>query len=123
MSDTKKVLIVEDDAALSNILQLKLTSEGFAVTNAYDGEAGLKAIQEGSFDVILLDLIMPKMNGFAVLEEVKKHNISTPIIVCSNLGQDEDIKKAKEFGVKDYYIKSEMSLNDVVELIKKYGGA
>lgn len=118
----KKILIVEDDRFLLNAYKYKLERSGFEVITALDGEEALKVLKNDLPDLIILDLIMPNKDGFEVLEEIKKDlNLKKiPVIVCSNLGQPEDIKKAKELGASDYFIKSDLSLEEIVVRINKF---
>jgi two-component system alkaline phosphatase synthesis response regulator PhoP len=119
-----KILIVEDEFFLRNILEKKLQAEGFDVILASDGvEAVEKTVKEVP-DLILLDLILPKKNGFEVLEEIKKDPYlkDIPVIIISNLGQEIDIDRAKKFGVNEYLIKAHTSLDTVVEKIKEIKG-
>jgi DNA-binding response OmpR family regulator len=119
-----KILIVEDEFFLRNILEKKLQAEGFDVILASDGvEAVEKTVKEVP-DLILLDLILPKKNGFEVLEEIKKDPYlkNIPVIIISNLGQEIDIDRAKKFGVNEYLIKAHTSLDTVVEKIKEIKG-
>jgi CheY-like chemotaxis protein len=119
---SKKIMIVEDDQFLIRALSDKLTSEGHNVILAGNGEEALEKISSESPSLIILDLIMPTMNGFEFLEAV--HNDSKipeiPIVVISNLGQDSDIEKAKGFGAKEFFIKSNLQLKEVVEVVNKY---
>jgi len=114
----KRILIVEDEKPLAHALELKMTHEGFETTVAYTGEAGLKEASTGKYDLILLDLILPEIDGFEILKELKNKHCKTIVIVLSNLGQDEDSKKAQEFGVKEYLIKSNVPLADIVKVVK-----
>jgi DNA-binding response OmpR family regulator len=104
-----KILIIEDEKTLLEMYSLKLEKEGFAVVKATNGEAGIEAAKKTNPDVILLDVMMPKIDGFAVLEKLKKFKTfsQTPIILMTNLGQEEDIKKGKRAGATDYLVKSE----------------
>lgn len=116
----KRVLVVEDEQALAQIVKLKLESEGvYEVTNAFNGQEALDVLSKNEFDVVLLDLVMPEMNGFDVLEQMQQKKYTVPVIVASNLGQAEDIKRATDLGAKDYYIKSETSLAEIVDHVKK----
>lgn len=118
-SSAKRILIVEDERPLSHALELKLTHEGYDVATAATGAAGLKAaLEDGPFSLILLDLILPEMDGFAVLQALKAKKSKTPVVVLSNLGQDEDRRKAKELGAKDYLVKSNAPLSEIVALVK-----
>lgn len=113
-----KILIVEDTEAISKAISLKLESESFEVITASSGEEALNAVEKDIFDVILLDLVIPDLNGFTILEKFKEKNISNNVIVLSNLSQPEDIEKAKAYGIKEYFVKSEVSIAKVVEYIQ-----
>lgn len=115
----KKILIVEDERPLNQAMSLELKNAGYEVEAAFDGQEALDFIGTKKYDLILLDLLMPKMNGLDVLMEMKKRNITFPVIVSSNLSDESGIQKAKELGVKDYFIKSDVSLSDIVEAVKK----
>ena len=117
-----KVFLAEDDKFISRAYQDGLGRAGFEVISAFDGEEALKKIKETIPDIILLDVIMPEKNGFEVLEEIKADNKfkKIPVIILSNLGQDTDIQKGRELGAVDYLIKSNFSIGEVVEKIKKY---
>ena len=117
-STKKKILIIEDERSMARALELKLTHEGFKVATANDGAAGLALIDQGPFDLILLDLVMPKMDGFSVLEALQvKHN-TIPVIVSSNLSQPEDEQRAKTLGAAGFIIKSNTPIATIIELIK-----
>ena len=98
---------------------MKLDNSGFQATVVTNGVEAVKIISEQEFDLILLDLIMPKLDGFGVLEELKKLGVKTPVIVTTNLGQPEDMDRVKKFGVKDYFLKVDMPLAVMVERIKQ----
>lgn len=115
----KRVLLAEDDKAISNAMKLKLTTSGFDVDTAYNGQEAIDKVAGGGFDLMLMDLIMPDMNGFAVLEQLRDKGNQIPVMVLSNLGQEEDKAKAKELGAVDYYVKSDISLSDVVSKIQE----
>lgn len=118
----KKVLIIEDDEQISKVYGIKLKQEGIEAVVAADGEEGLKKIVSEKPDLVLLDLMLPGKDGFWVLEEIsKKPELkSIPIIVLSNLGQEVDKEKATKLGVKEYLVKADISIKEVVERIKKY---
>lgn len=111
----KKILIVEDERPLAHALELKFTHEGYNVTIASDGEEGLKAANATKFDMILLDLIMPQMDGFTFMEQLKK---KSPVIVLSNLGQDEDRERAESLGAIDYFVKSNTPITDIIKKVQ-----
>lgn len=118
----QKVLLIEDEEMLSNMYKIKFEQEGFEFIAAKDGVTGAQLAKTEKPDIILLDIIMPKMDGFAVLkkicEETESKNI--PVILLTNLGQDEDIKKGKALGAKDYLVKAELTPSQVLEKVKKF---
>jgi DNA-binding response OmpR family regulator len=120
----KKILVVEDDTYLANAYRVKLSKSGFDVQLAYDGNEALDKLKTFIPDVILLDLIMPKKDGFATLSEIKASETlkQIPVIVASNLGQKEDVEKATKLGAKDFFIKSDVSLAQIIEKINKMIG-
>lgn len=121
MANTKPhILIAEDERPVAKALELKLSHSGFDVTLAENGEDALKQLDNGQFDLLILDLMMPKLDGFGVLEELQKRNNATPVIIASNLSQMEDIERAKKMGAKDYYVKSDTPVASVVEHVKKF---
>lgn len=113
-AQSKKILIVEDEKPLAHALELKLTQVGYQTRTAGNGEEALKILEAETFDLILLDLILPKTDGFKVLGELKQRKLKTPVMVTSNLGQEEDVKRAKELGAIDYFVKSDTPLADLV---------
>ncbi|MBI4250774.1 response regulator [Candidatus Uhrbacteria bacterium] len=122
---TKKVVLVEDDSMLLKYLSAALSAEkDIQVLTASDGEAGEKLILQEVPDLVLLDIIMPKKNGFEVLEAVKKNSPTkdVPVIMLSNLGQQGDIDQAKKLGAENYYVKVDMEVSDIVEKVKKFLG-
>lgn len=114
----KKILIIEDEKPLAHALELKMTHEGYETTVCSTGESGLREAVTGKYDLILLDLILPGIDGFTILQEMKAKKAKAVVIILSNLGQDEDRAKAKEFGAKDYLIKSNVPLSDIVKVVK-----
>jgi DNA-binding response OmpR family regulator len=124
MPDTSKhVLVVEDEKPLAKALVLKLTTAGFTVKVAYDGQEAVGLLASEPFDLVLLDLIMPRMDGFGVLEWMNREGKHPKVIVLTNLGQEEDIAKIKSMGVSDYFVKANISLTDLVGRIKVELGA
>ena len=117
----KKILLVEDEEIMISLLQKKLTKEGYEVSVARDGEEGLKAMREVRPDLVLLDIIMPKMGGFEVMEEMgKDKNLKDiPVIVISNSGQPVELDKAQKLGAKDWLIKTEFDPQEVIDKVKK----
>ena len=115
-----KILILEDEKMLMHLISSKLEKEGFEVEMAFDGEEGWEKIRNGQPDLILLDIIMPRMNGYEVLEKMKEENIKIPVIIISNSGQPVEIEKTKEMGAVDYLIKTEFEPAEVLEKVKNY---
>ena len=116
----KKVLIVEDDNFFSMILKGRMEKEGFVVRQAFDGEQALAMAREETPDLIVLDLIIPKLSGFEFLENIfsDPQLNRVPVVVASNLGQESDIEKVRQFGVRDYYIKARTSVDDLIKMFK-----
>ncbi len=116
----KKILIVEDDKFLRDLISQKLTKEGYDVDEAVDGEEGVKMIKEVNPDLVLLDLILPGIDGFEVLVKMKENsNISsTPVIILSNLGQKEDVEKGLKLGAVDYLIKAHFTPGEIIDKIR-----
>lgn len=117
-----KILIVEDDKFLRELLQSKLSKEeDFTVVVAEDGEKGLKKAQEEGPDLVLLDLILPGMDGFEVLKKIKENPAiaDTKVIVLSNLGQKEDVERAINLGATDYMVKAHFTLDEIIEKARK----
>ena len=115
------ILLVEDDTFLGGIYSTKLKNEGFNVIHAADGVAGLAMAKEMKPQLILLDILMPKMDGFEVLQELKKDPLTKeiPVIMLTNLGQNEDVDKGLQLGAVDYLIKAHFVPVDTVARIKK----
>jgi len=115
------ILIVEDDIFLSDLYKTKMELEGFKVLTAYDGEKGLELAQKNSPNIILLDLILPKLSGFGVLEKLKanKATQNIPVIILTNLSQKSDVEKGLKIGANDYLIKAHFMPSEVVEKIKR----
>lgn len=116
------VVIVEDDKFISKAYANGLTKAGFTVHVAYDGVQGIKKIDAHNPDIVLLDLIMPKKDGFQVLE-ILRANAATadlPVIVLSNLGQEEDIERANRLGANSYFVKADHSLHDIIDVVHEH---
>lgn len=115
----KKILIAEDDQYLINSYRVKFVKSGFDVRMAFDGDEVFKILENFTPDIILLDLVMPGKDGFTVLSELKRNEKwkKIPVIVTSNLGQPEDMEKARSLGAADYLVKVQVSLEDIVNKI------
>ena len=126
MEDTSKktILIVEDDEFLRSLTAKRLEKESYHIEVAVDGENAISVIDTIKPSLILLDLLLPGKDGFEVLKKIRgtEATKAIPVIIFSNLGQKEDIEKAKALGVDDFLIKANFTLDDVVGKIKKLIG-
>jgi DNA-binding response OmpR family regulator len=115
----KKILIIEDDKFLRELISQKLLKEGHVVNEAIDGEDGIKKTREDKPDLILLDLILPGIDGFEVLSQIKTDpNLAPiPVIILSNLGQREDVEKGLKLGAVDYLIKAHFTPGEIIEKV------
>ena len=116
----KKVLVVEDDVFLAQLLTNRISKAGVNVMRAADGEEGLEMLRANRPNLMLLDLILPKKSGFELLEEMRADpSISnTPVIIVSNLGQESDVKRGRELGAVEYFVKAKTSIDGLVERVK-----
>ena len=116
----KTILVVEDDKFLRELISQKLLKEGYNVSQAIDGEEGVKKIKEEKPALVLLDLILPGIDGFEVLSQMKREKDleSIPVIILSNLGQKEDVEKGLKLGATDYLIKAHFTPGEIIEKIK-----
>lgn len=116
----KTILIIEDDKFLRELIAQKLRKEDYEVSEAVDGEEGMKKVKEEKVDLILLDLILPGIDGFEVLSRIKEDPLRTqiPVIILSNLGQKEDIERGLKLGAIDYLIKAHFTPGEIIDKIK-----
>lgn len=117
----KKILIVEDDKFLAKMLSKVLESSNYEVVFATNGKEGLLKAANSDIDLILLDIMLPDIDGFDILESLKRDDKTKkiPVIILSNLGQPEDVSRGRQLGARDYLVKSDLSLDEVVKKIKK----
>ena len=117
----KKVLIVEDDDFLQNMLNIKLSKEGFNTKTASDGIEAFEVLEDFHPDLIILDLVMPRKNGFEVLEDLKlnKKLSKIPVIVFTNLAQDSDKERVAEYDVMEYLIKADTPIQSLVDKVEE----
>ena len=120
-SKNKKILVIEDEATLQKALNEVLSNEGYKVVSSLDGLRGLELAQEESPDLILLDIILPKMDGFEVLKRIKKDDkiSQIPVIILTNLSDISDIQKALDLGATTYLVKADFHIEDVLKKIEK----
>ena len=116
-----KVLMIEDDKFLRKIYKNKLSKSGFEFVEAINGIEGLNKVLSEKPDLVLLDLILPRKNGFDVLIEMKRNRATKkiPVIILSNLGQESDIQRGLSLGAQDYLVKTDISLSEVVNKVKE----
>ena len=122
MTKKVKILVVEDDKFLLKVYNHKLTKEGFDVVLATTGEEGVTKAMSEIPDLILLDIILPRKNGFDVLSDLKlnSNTKNIPVIILSNLGQEEDVKTGMELGAIDYLVKTDVGIHKLVNIVKKH---
>lgn len=123
-NNKKKVMIVEDDEHISKVYEIKLAKEGIQSSLAVDGEEAITKITAEKPDLIILDLMIPKIDGFGVLEHIKKNPELTriPVIVLSNLGQQADQDRALRLGANEYLVKVDNPIQEVINKVKGYLG-
>ena len=121
MADNKiKILLVEDEEMLANMYEVKFKNEGFDLIKALDGAQGLEMAKSTQPNFILLDIIMPKIDGFSVLKSLKEQESTKdiPVMMLTNLGQDEDIERGRQMGAVGYLVKANITPAEVVEAVK-----
>ena len=118
----KKLLIAEDEQTLAEVLKNRFEEDGWSVAITEDGDETMLALQADTFDLVLLDLLMPKKDGFEVLQEMRKHLVLSklPVIILTNLEEDENIKKALHLGANDYFIKSQHAIGEILEKVNTF---
>ncbi len=120
--ENKKILLIEDEPLLGNLLKQRLEKEGYSIYLAKNGEEGLNFLKKEKFDLILLDIILPKISGFELMENLKQDPEvnKAPIVVVSNLGQDQDILKGQNLGAVNYFIKAQVTIEELVEYVNNF---
>ena len=117
--DSKKILIVEDDKQLKSALKDKFEGENFSVVTASDGEEGLEMTKKENPDLILIDILLPKIDGISMAKEIKKLNLGTKMIFLTNLGDMQHIADASDAAFSDYLVKSDWDIDDIVKKVKE----
>lgn len=117
---SKKILVAEDDQFLIKMYKINLEQEGLEITIAKNGEEAIAEMDKDQPALLILDLLMPKVDGFAVLEHVKEKGYTFPVIILSNLSQEVDQKKCEELGAVGYFVKSDTDIEDLVKKVKSY---
>ena len=120
--NSKKILIVEDDTHVSKVFQIQFEKMGFKTVLGFDGEEAIKMLSSEKPDLVILDLMIPKKDGFEVIEEIRKNSefLKTPVIVISNLGQETDKARALGLGATEYLVKIDHPIQDIVDMVKAY---
>jgi len=113
-----KILIAEDDAVLREVYSKKFTLSGFTIKTVKDGEETIKALEEETPDILILDLNMPVIDGFTVMEKYPKEKREFPIIVLTNYGNEQNRKRANDLGADDYFVKNEMTIKSLLEMVE-----
>ena len=118
--DSRSILIVEDDRFLSSLIKARLEKDGLLTTQAFNGEEAIDLLRKDKPNLIVLDLVMPKVSGFEVLEaiSISPQLNKIPVIILSNLAQDSDIQKAKSLGAIEYFVKVRVSIDDLVDKVR-----
>lgn len=122
MPDVKRILLVEDEPLLGNLLSQRLSKEGFEMVLAHDGEEALARLRETRPDLVLLDIILPKISGFELLETLQADPQfeKAPVIIISNLGQESDVARGQSLGAVQYFVKAKVSIEELVEHVKTF---
>jgi DNA-binding response OmpR family regulator len=117
-----KIVIIEDEQMLAEMYATKLGMENFQVLKAFDGKQGLELVKKEKPDIVLLDIILPKLDGFLVLKEIKKDPSlkSIPVLLLTNLGQESDVKKGNQLGANGYFVKANHSPAEIVNKVKEF---
>ncbi len=123
-SKGKKILLVEDETELRELYEMLLTDEGYDVVAKPDGKSGMEEIDKGGFDLVLLDIMLPFIDGLEILERISKDSESkqkaNTVVLLTNLAQDQTIAKALEFGVRGYMIKSDYNPEQLLQSVEDY---
>ncbi len=117
----KNILIIEDDEFFRELISKKLLSRGFKISEAIDGKTGLLRVKESKPDLILLDILLPDVDGFEVLSNLKEDSqtMSIPVIILSNLLSKEDVEKGLKLGASNFLIKSQVDSDEIIKIIEK----
>jgi len=121
MTKKTKILLVEDEKGLSEMYKTKFEMENYEIVQSFDGKDGLEKAKEINPDIILLDIILPKLDGFLVLKELKSDDKlkEIPVLLLTNLGQEDDIKKGKKLGADGYFVKANHNPAEIVDKVKE----
>lgn len=118
MTNTKYILVAEDDPFIRKLFEMNLTVDNWEVEFAVNGQKAIEALTKRTPDLLLLDLLMPVKTGFEVLDYLKEQNLRIPAYILSNLSQQIDQKKAKELGALDYFVKSDLDIDELIHTMQ-----
>lgn len=118
--NTKNILLIEDDPVIIRMYSTKLTNSGYIVKEAANGEEAINILGSYKPDIVLLDLMLPKIDGFGFLQQANQQLAGIPVVILTNLSQDTDKTRAKELGAVDFLVKADITPQDVVNTIQKY---
>lgn len=113
-----KILIIEDEKAIARIMEIQLRKNGFDALAVFSGDEGCAELEKNIYDIVLLDIMMPGMDGWSVMERIKEKGLPVKVIVTSNLSQEEDKQKAKAMGAVDFLAKSDSALSTVINAVR-----
>ncbi len=118
----EKILLVEDEPMLGNLLKQRLQKENYEVIQARDGAEAVKILKQEPVDLVLLDIILPKMSGFEVMEAINSDPSMhvAPVVIISNLGQEGDVERGQQLGAVGYFIKAQLSIEELISKIKEF---
>ena len=116
----KRILIAEDEDFIANLYKLNLEKNDVSVEIASDGREAIEALKREMPDLFLLDLLMPEMDGFQVLNAIKEEGIEVPVVILTNLSQEIDKQKCQELGARDFFVKSDLSVDQLWQKISEY---
>ncbi len=116
----KKILIIEDQKLAASAMEIKLKKVGYEVKAVLNGAEGLKELENDGYDLVILDIMMPVIDGWNVLEKIKEKGIKVKIIIVSNLSQEEDKKRAMELGASDYMVKTDSTLANIADRVQSF---
>lgn len=117
MTQSKKILIVDDEPISAKALKLKLSQLGYEAVAVFSGQNALDELDKREYNLLLLDIIMPDISGWDVLEKIRDKDLKIKIVVITNLSQEEDISKAKNLGAHEFIVKTNVSISQVVEIV------
>lgn len=120
MAEKKKILVIEDDPFLSKVVILRMEEEGVYADMAEDGEEGMRMLNKNKYALVLLDLLMPKKDGYSVIDEIREKKINIPVVIFSNLAKNDAKLNYTGVDIKEYFLKANHTMEEVVKMVKFY---